>query len=790
MGDCRTRAFVSLLSRSVVPSGATSLPIDRGGRLPAERKRLITANEVRPGVSSAVDDDVVRTVSEGRAHLGTLLRTAQKHLQKVFIVFLIGFLGVFTVLRLYIWDILKQDLNAHPDIVVVAITPFEVILLQAKIGLVSGVIIMLPALAYFGRDSLKNRGRWPENLPRWKGAGFGLASAGLFVGGVAYAYHLFFPIMFAFLADNAVGAGFEPTYSISMWAQFVFLLSLSFGLAAQLPLLMSTLSYTGIVPYETFRDKWKYAVVAIFVFGALFSPPDPFTQIMWAVPLVVLYGASLYLSKIVVTTKRSRESIDVRRTAGERWNVLVGLFVLGVGAVYAFYTYGGSAAINDLLAAVGSSYRVLPPGAGYGIAETTYLAAVGSAYGLVAAALGFAYFVYDGLEEPAPDVSRLDPEEIDVADLDLAGVRAAPDAVFAAMDEDEAVGLAGAAMEADDPDRAQAILDRFDEVEAAAAGEETTGDGETGGASVQSAAGAGTAERGAESENGTDQEAGGRSLAERSAGALDVFSDDDVDEDDIGGYAYDIKFILDSVTSKSFRLVGVFAAVMAATFFVLYQGGIGVLHERFVSGMPSQFAAEQVSIVTLHPVEALIFMIKVSVIFGVASTLPLLLYYAWPALKDRGLARGDRRVLLVWGGSLLAAMVLGSLFGFLYVAPAAISWLASDVLGAGMVIAYRISNYGWMIFFFTVGLGILVMVPVTMLLFHRGGIVPYAVFRTRWREFAIAVLAAGAFLSPRGIFTMFLLGVPVIAAYGLGLGSLWLYTLGGRRVPEAAEPAD
>jgi sec-independent protein translocase protein TatC len=756
-------------------------------------------------VSSAVDDDVARTVSEGRAHLGALLRTAQKHLQKVFIVFLIGFLGVFTVLRLYIWDILKQDLNAHPDIVVVAITPFEVILLQAKIGLVSGLIIMLPALAYFGRDSLKNRGRWPENLPRWKGAGFGFASAGLFLGGVAYAYHLFFPIMFGFLADNAVGAGFEPTYSISMWAQFVFLLSLSFGLAAQLPLLMSTLSYTGIVPYETFRDKWKHAVVAIFGFGALFSPPDPFTQIMWAVPLVVLYGASLYLSKIVVTTKRSRESIDFRRTAGERWNVLVGLFVLGVGSIYAFYTYGGAAAVNDLLAAVGSGYRILPPGAGYGIAEPTYLAAVGSIYGLVFVALGFAYFVYDGLEEPEPDVRRLDPEEIDVADLDVEGVRSAPDAVFAAMEEDEAVGLAGAAMEADDPDRAQAILDRFDAVEAAAE-EASEGEGTAGDETVppraergrsqhtQEAAGAGTAARGAESDEsapaGAESGPGGRSLAERSAGALDVFSDDDVDEDDIGGYAYDIKFILDSITSKSFRLVGVFAAVMAATFFTLYQGGIGVLHERFVGGMPSQFAAEQVSIVTLHPVEALIFMIKVSVIFGVASTLPLLLYYAWPALKERGLARGDRRVLLVWGGSLLTAMVLGSLFGFLYLAPAAISWLASDVLDAGMVIAYRISNYGWMIFFFTVGIGILVMVPVTMLLFHRGGIVPYGVFRTRWREFAIAVLAAGAFLSPRGIFTMFLLGVPIIAAYGVGLGSLWLYTLGGRRIPETAEPAD
>ena len=739
-------------------------------------------------MSSAVDDDVARTVTRGRAQLGVLLRAAQKHLQKVFIVFLIGFLGTFTVLRLYIWDILKQDLNAHPDIVVVAITPFEVILLQAKIGLVAGLIIMSPALAYFSRDALRKRGRWPENISRWKGAAFGLVSAGLFVGGIAYAYHLFFPIMFAFLADNAVGAGFEPTYSISMWAQFIFLLSLSFGLAAQLPLVMSTLSYTEIVPYETFRDKWKYAVVGIFVFGALFSPPDPFTQIMWAVPLVTLYGASLYIAKIVVTTKRSRDSIELRSTALERWNVLVGLYLLGLGLIYAFYTYGAYAAINDVLTAADSSYRFIDAGVGYGISEPLYLALMGSLYGIVFAVVGFAYYVYDGLEGLEKRRDVLDPQEIDVRELTLEELRAAPLTAFTELDEEEALELASEAMENDEPDRAQAILDRFDEAEIVAeatAEEPTETDGET---PVES-----TAEPSPETPSAAAAETAsdeGRSLVERSAGALGAFSEDEIDEDDIGGYAYDITFVLDSVTSKSFRLVGVFAAVMATTFVVLYQGGIGRLHDQFVAGMPAQFTAEQVSIVTLHPVEALIFMIKVSVIFGVAAALPLLLYYAWPALKDRGIARGDRRVLLVWGGSLLASMTFGSLFGFLYVAPAAISWLATDVLQAEMVIAYRISNYGWMIFFLTVGIGILVMVPVSMFLFHRGAIVPYRMMRERWREFAIAVLAIGAFASPRGVFTMFLLGIPVIAAYGIGLGLLWLYTLGGRRGVGRAEPAD
>ncbi len=749
-------------------------------------------------MSSAVDDDVARTVAEGRDHLGSFLRAGQKHLQKVFLVFVVGFIGTFTILRLYIWDILRRDLNAHPDIVVVAITPFEVILLQAKIGLVVGILVSLPALAYFARDSLKRRGRWPQSVPRWKIAGFAAIAVLLFLGGIAYSYQLFFPLMFAFLAGNAVGAGFQPTYSISMWAQFILLLSMSFGLAAQLPLVMSSLAYSGVVAYETFRDKWKYAVIGIFVFGALFSPPDPFTQIMWAIPLVTLYGASLYVTKIVVTTKRSSESIDLQSTFRAHWLSLVALFLLGVGLVYVFYLQGGVELINDSLATVGSRYRFLPAGEAFGLPSDVYVGVAGGLSGLMFAVLGFAYFVYAGLEPPdadqyaVPGGSQGDPADIDLSELDEAGIRAAPAPAFARLDEADAVDLASQAMDDGDPDRAQVILDRYDDINPLDA-DVSPSDHDRPRADETAATDDATADIDTESPDaqvGNTSEQDGNLVTRRGAGMLNAFSEDEIDEDDIGGYAYDIQFVVESLTSKSFRLVAVFMGVMAAAFFVLYQGGIARLHDQFVSRMPDAFAAEEVSIVTLHPVEALIFMIKVSVIFGAAATLPLILYYAWPALKERGFARGDRRVLLVWGGSLLAAMVLGSIIGFVYIAPAVISWLAADVLRAEMIIAYRVNNYGWLVFFLTVGIGILAMVPVSMLLFHAGNIVPYRIMRARWREFTIAVLAVGALLSPRGVFTMFLLGIPVVAAYGVGLGLLWVITLGGRRTHDPAEPAD
>ncbi len=734
-------------------------------------------------MSSAVDDDVAETVAEGREQLGTMLSTAQTHLQKVFILFVVGLIGTIYVLRAFVWEQLKTDLNVNSAIDIVAITPFEVILLQVKIGLVVGVMLTIPPLVYYSRDSLRRRGRWPDRLSRWKAAGLGVVGLLLFGGGVAYSYTLFFPLMLDFLASNAVNAEFDPNYSISMWAQFIILLSLSFGLAAQLPLAMSSLAYAEIVRYETFRDKWRYAVLGIFVFGALFSPPDPFTQIMWAVPLVTLYGFSLYLTKVIVTAKRSSGSVDVAATARDRWTLLAGLAVVGAGLAYGFYAGGGDELLNRGLAAADSSYRFLPPGEAYGLPERTYLAVVGVAYGLASALAGLGYAVYAELESletdefAVADAAGGDPADIDLSELDEAGIRAAPAAAFARLEEEEALALASEAMDGGDPDRAEAILDRFDNVHTDDDGV-TPSDVEGGPPGDPDASAAADAD---------DEDAG--ILARRSAGVLDAFSEDDIDEDDVGGYAYDIAFIADSLTSKSFYLVGVFMAVMAATFFVLYRGGIGVLQEQFTGRMSAE-AAAQVDIVTLHPVEALIFMIKVSVVFGAAATLPLLLYYAWPALKERGFARGDRRVLLAWGGTLLTGLTLGSLFGFLYVAPATISWLAADVLDAGMVISYRVNNYGWLVFFLTVGIGILAMIPVSMLLFYKGNLVSYRTMRGRWREVTLVVFGAAAFLSPGGVFTMFILALPVVAVYLLGLGCLWLLTLGGRRSPGPAEPAD
>ncbi|MFC6826936.1 twin-arginine translocase subunit TatC [Halopelagius fulvigenes] len=728
-------------------------------------------------MSSALDEDTQQTLAAGRETAGAMLRAAQKDLQKVFIVFLVGFLGTFYALRLFIWDFLKSvteaQMSAHVEgsYDIIAQTPFDVILLQAKIGLVTGIILAAPIFLYFSRDALRDRGAWPQSpVATWKLAFIVVTSAILFAAGVAYGYFVFFPFMFAFLAGNALSAGFAPTYSIVMWAQFIFLLTVSFGLAAQMPLAITGLSYAEIVRYETFRDKWRHAVVAIFVFGALFSPPDPFTQIMWALPLLFLYGGSLYLAKVVVTARRGSERISVPAVARRRWNLLAGSAVLGGLLVYLFYERGGRTAFNGFLARFGSDYRVPAPGATLGLSPEVSLV-VWAALGAAAFALAtLAYTVYRAIAESVdPLESGLgEPSQIDVAGLDASGVHAAPPEAFADMTEDEAMAIAGQAVDEGNHEKAQAVLDRFDEAEERREAEE--GDG-----SSDVPEDAGTIEDRATRAGGT---------------FLDELTEGEKDEDDIGGYYADIAFIVDSITSKTFRIVAVFMLVLAGTFAWLYTGGIKEVYDNFLSSLPASVHPEEaINVVALHPVEALIFEVKFSTLIAALVTLPIVAYYAWPALRERNIVRQRRRTVFLWTGSLTAGLLGGFVLGYTFIAPTIISWLVNDAVQANMIIAYRITNFFWLIFFTTAGIGILADIPVAMVLLNGTGI-SYQTMRNRWREVTVGVLAFAAVFTPAGIMTMFLVTVPLMVAYGIGLGVLFIVTLGGRRNLAPARGAD
>ncbi|MFP4627518.1 MAG: twin-arginine translocase subunit TatC [Halobacteriales archaeon] len=700
-----------------------------------------------------------------------VVEEARVRLQRVFVVFLIGLVGTIWALRAFVWDFLREVTEARmsevvaADLDVIARTPFDVILLQAKIGLVVGASLAIPLLVYYGRDALIRRGVSPE-VPVSRGKRYGLvgASALLAVGGIVYAYAFFFPFMFGFLAGNAVQSGVYNQYDIVYWTQFIILLTISFGLAAQVPLVMSVASYTEIIPYEFFRDKWKYAIILIFLFGAIFSPPDPLTQILWALPLTGIYFFSLALAKLAANLHRAGAAADPTVRQGLRrktvYTAILGVLGALGGTVLAWFDL--TRALGDVVRpAIPAAYRpagdwsIEPhlPADGL-LGEVLFGLEVGVGVLLLIATISAVRVLRRPIPPSASQMITADPTELDLRPLDAEGLRAAPIEAFAALEENEAVAIASSAIDEGDTERAEVVLQRFDEAQELAEAEALDVDA-------------------AEAED-----SGGR-LRGAAANVMDAFTEEETTEEDIGGYMYDIVFIYESLTSRMFRLLLVFLGTIFATFYWLYSGGLGQLQRDFLARLPADVAeTSDLSFpVALHPAEHLLFEVKISLIVATVATLPLLLYYAWPAMRERSLVTGDRRVFLVWGWLLLGALAAGSAAGYSFVAPTIISGLVYHSLDAGMIISYRLNSYAWLIVFTTVGIGLLIGILMSMVLFHLTGIVRYETMRRRWRGVVLLTFIAGSVFTPGTILTMFLVTIPLILTFLVGLAILWLLTL-------------
>ncbi len=121
-------------------------------------------------------------------------------------------------------------------------------------------------------------------------------SYGAFVVGGLFGYFLLIPFGLQFLI-GILGPGIQPIITMGQYISFVFMLTVALGLVFQLPLVMLLLSKIGFITPDKFISWRKYAILAIFIIAAIVTPPDPFTQSMTAVPMIVLYELGILISR-------------------------------------------------------------------------------------------------------------------------------------------------------------------------------------------------------------------------------------------------------------------------------------------------------------------------------------------------------------------------------------------------------------------------------------------------------------------------------------------------------------
>jgi sec-independent protein translocase protein TatC len=131
------------------------------------------------------------------------------------------------------------------------------------------------------------------------------ASTLLFFLGIAFAFYVVFPLIFAFLTQ-AAPEGVAVMTDISSYLDFVLKLFFAFGLAFEVPIATLLLIWTGASTVESLTEKRPYVIVGAFVVGMLLTPPDVISQTLLALPVWLLFELGL-VSARWLPKRRSRE---------------------------------------------------------------------------------------------------------------------------------------------------------------------------------------------------------------------------------------------------------------------------------------------------------------------------------------------------------------------------------------------------------------------------------------------------------------------------------------------------
>lgn len=131
-------------------------------------------------------------------------------------------------------------------------------------------------------------------------------SAFFFLAGAAFCYITVFPIAFKFFMGFATDM-VRPMISVEEYLSFALKLIIAFGLVFEMPLFSYFLARLRIITPEGMRRYRKYAILVIFIIAAILTPPDVFSQVLMAIPMLFLYEVSIYITKAASRTREKNE---------------------------------------------------------------------------------------------------------------------------------------------------------------------------------------------------------------------------------------------------------------------------------------------------------------------------------------------------------------------------------------------------------------------------------------------------------------------------------------------------
>ena len=182
-----------------------------------------------------------------------------------------------------------------------------------KLALIAAIFVAMPYVLYqvwgFVAPGLYRREK-RFALPLFA------SSVVLFYAGVAFAYFIVFPLMFAFLTTTTP-EGVRMMTDISSYLDFTLLLFFAFGIAFEVPVAVVLLASTGLVKVKTLKKNRGYVLLGIFVVAAFLTPPDAISQSFMAVPMYILYELGILFAQYLTRSRAAEAATEEAAGSGE-----------------------------------------------------------------------------------------------------------------------------------------------------------------------------------------------------------------------------------------------------------------------------------------------------------------------------------------------------------------------------------------------------------------------------------------------------------------------------------------
>ena len=203
------------------------------------------------------------------------------------------------------FDEIMGDMHKTEEGRIMVISYLEQFYTHLKVALIFGLLFTFPfvlneAWKFIGAGLYDSEQRYVKLFLPF--------SLGLFVVGALFGYLVLIPVALTFLAQWG-GADINMAFTLGDYIGLFFTLTLVLGLVFQTPLIMVFLNRLGLVSVQGFGKARRLAILVGFVLSAFLTPPDPFSLLLMAVPLVLLYEVGILVCRLL-SLGRKKEALE------------------------------------------------------------------------------------------------------------------------------------------------------------------------------------------------------------------------------------------------------------------------------------------------------------------------------------------------------------------------------------------------------------------------------------------------------------------------------------------------